>query len=429
MNSEKLSQLLRNQDAIDALSMEEVDQLIQSYPYLQQLREIKARKVEGTDEKAQNLQNEAAFYRPNWNEHLGDKHEVLDLSEALEAIAAQDSASVEHVNLPPVAKENESSNKALSSDDNEATSSVQMTIQDEANSVILEEDVDSEVIPEISGQKKEGEDAAEQELNEEPNEALIESSLEEVSKEGSREVLQASSETLDTSDEKASKDHEVLENQKEEDDVSLKDENSKNEKSVDLIYHSSEQKVPLISLDDLTENALVQIKKKKKKSKKKNKLQKLKDKKKGKKKKGDSSKKEKLVKKDSKPKERKSKDAKKVTGKESKKISSKNLKKAKKKKKGKEDYLTPKSDYAKWLLAQKQISDKGKKRKKKTKTVEKAMESVKKKRGVVSEPLAELLAAQGHYNQAKAMYQELSLIFPEKSTYFAAQIEKIENNK
>jgi hypothetical protein len=130
------------------------------------------------------------------------------------------------------------------------------------------------------------------------------------------------------------------------------------------------------------------------------------------------------VKKDSKPKERKSKDAKKVTGKESKKISSKNLKKAKKKKKGKEDYLTPKSDYAKWLLAQKQISDKGKKRKKKTKTVEKAMESVKKKRGVVSEPLAELLAAQGHYNQAKAMYQELSLIFPEKSTYFAAQIEK-----
>jgi hypothetical protein len=287
MNSEKLSQLLRNQDAIDALSMEEVDQLIQSYPYLQQLREIKARKVEGTDEKAQNLQNEAAFYRPNWNEHLGDKHEVLDLSEALEAIAAQDSASVEHVNLPPVAKENESSNKALSSDDNEATSSVQMTIQDEANSVILEEDVDSEVIPEISGQKKEGEDAAEQELNEEPNEALIESSLEEVSKEGSREVLQASSETLDTSDEKASKDHEVLENQKEEDDVSLKDENSKNEKSVDLIYHSSEQKVPLISLDDLTENALVQIKKKKKKSKKKNKLQKLKDKKKrGKRRKG-----------------------------------------------------------------------------------------------------------------------------------------------
>ena len=44
---------------------------------------------------------------------------------------------------------------------------------------------------------------------------------------------------------------------------------------------------------------------------------------------------------------------------------------------------------------------------------------------IVSESLANLLADQGHYKKATAMYEKLSLIIPEKSAYFVAQIEKI----
>jgi len=44
---------------------------------------------------------------------------------------------------------------------------------------------------------------------------------------------------------------------------------------------------------------------------------------------------------------------------------------------------------------------------------------------IVSESLANLLADQGHSKKAKEMYTKLSLIFPEKSAYFASQIEKI----
>ncbi len=44
---------------------------------------------------------------------------------------------------------------------------------------------------------------------------------------------------------------------------------------------------------------------------------------------------------------------------------------------------------------------------------------------IISESLARILYSQGHNNQAIDMYQKLMLKYPEKSTYFAAQIEKI----
>lgn len=44
---------------------------------------------------------------------------------------------------------------------------------------------------------------------------------------------------------------------------------------------------------------------------------------------------------------------------------------------------------------------------------------------IASESLANLLAEQGYHKKAIDMYKKLSLILPEKSTYFATQIEKI----
>jgi len=46
---------------------------------------------------------------------------------------------------------------------------------------------------------------------------------------------------------------------------------------------------------------------------------------------------------------------------------------------------------------------------------------------IASETLAQLLVLQGHYSKARAMYEHLSLIFPEKSSLFAYEIQKIEN--
>lgn len=48
---------------------------------------------------------------------------------------------------------------------------------------------------------------------------------------------------------------------------------------------------------------------------------------------------------------------------------------------------------------------------------------------VCSETLASILIMQKKYNEAEEMYNKLSLLYPEKSVYFAAQIEKIRNNQ
>jgi hypothetical protein len=82
-------------------------------------------------------------------------------------------------------------------------------------------------------------------------------------------------------------------------------------------------------------------------------------------------------------------------------------------------------------LEAKRESDEAKRRKKdvgrkQTKELIKfAEKSLIEKQDTVTETLARLLALQGHKDKAIAVYEKLKLQIPEKSTYFAAQIEKL----
>ncbi len=48
--------------------------------------------------------------------------------------------------------------------------------------------------------------------------------------------------------------------------------------------------------------------------------------------------------------------------------------------------------------------------------------------GIITQTLAQLLANQGQTEKAINMYEQLSLIFPNKSAFFAAKIEQLKNN-
>lgn len=93
------------------------------------------------------------------------------------------------------------------------------------------------------------------------------------------------------------------------------------------------------------------------------------------------------------------------------------------------------TDFGNWLVGLKPMKgsnirqmDKIKSRHvKKSKVEASAEKSIKKNTQMVSEPLAKLLAAQGHDLEAIEMYKRLILNIPEKSAYFAARIEELKN--
>jgi len=56
---------------------------------------------------------------------------------------------------------------------------------------------------------------------------------------------------------------------------------------------------------------------------------------------------------------------------------------------------------------------------------ESARKSIEENEGIISETLARLVAAQGKIERAIKIYEQLMLKYPQKSSYFAAQIEKL----
>jgi hypothetical protein len=88
------------------------------------------------------------------------------------------------------------------------------------------------------------------------------------------------------------------------------------------------------------------------------------------------------------------------------------------------------SPFAQWLISFK-VDDLDKrlkkeaKKEKKRQLEENARKSVTRSSSTISEPLAEILRTQGHFEDAKKMYGQLMQKFPEKSSYFAAKIEEL----
>ncbi len=105
--------------------------------------------------------------------------------------------------------------------------------------------------------------------------------------------------------------------------------------------------------------------------------------------------------------------------------------KKKKKKKGfRLDEFAGITSYSKWLLSFKRNDIDKKiakelKEKKKRELAQIANKSITKSSSLVSEPLADLLVHQGHFDEAKKMYEQLMHKNPEKSRYFAAKIENL----
>jgi hypothetical protein len=88
------------------------------------------------------------------------------------------------------------------------------------------------------------------------------------------------------------------------------------------------------------------------------------------------------------------------------------------------------SPYCQWLLSLNDPDFEAKKaraeeRARKKKVEADAKKSVRQSDAIISESLAEILAAQGHKDRAKKMYSLLMHKYPEKISYFAAKIENL----
>lgn len=69
--------------------------------------------------------------------------------------------------------------------------------------------------------------------------------------------------------------------------------------------------------------------------------------------------------------------------------------------------------------------DKKKKKKKLEQLLAKSKDLVEQE--IVTETLADIMAQQGYIDKAREMYKKLSLLFPEKSSYFAGKIKELKN--
>ncbi len=89
-------------------------------------------------------------------------------------------------------------------------------------------------------------------------------------------------------------------------------------------------------------------------------------------------------------------------------------------------FIAPDSEVEKPVLRHHSRPDEKKKKKKSLPEPERiARQSLQTPADVVSEPLAQVLEKQGHYEQAIIMYERLRLKYPEKSNFFAAKIEAL----
>jgi len=98
-----------------------------------------------------------------------------------------------------------------------------------------------------------------------------------------------------------------------------------------------------------------------------------------------------------------------------------------------EEYTPKQGSYIEWLKTMKVQEEETVRTKSNKQTTEKTVEKTTRKDedlfgGIITETLAQLLANQGQIEKAINMYDRLSLIFPEKSAFFAAKIEQLKSN-